>query len=360
MKKKLFSLIMAVAMVASLALQASASNELRVNSSGGIGVNNGVYGANTEMPGDTRIAVVKVTMPPERVTANKLILNPYQLKLTDSTTSGGGFLGSGDDFLATNGGADAPSVITVPMEIKSESDVPLKVGVTATATPGNQNVKIASDAALTGMETDRSVFLYMEMFKNGATAPQVDWTAQNAPEWKSDPEKVDPTIYPQVIAATGSGNKNDAIMAIPAPTGTAVATYVYYKVMGVANSSSSADWTSNDTVNVKLAFTFTPTKLHAISLKKMDNSGNYVNALGTDYSVEGADTTAAPGTVVIVKGATSVGAGGVSTTKMIAGLEVVSTADETVTTTATALDTEMTTWYFTMPNYPVTLRAIIA
>lgn len=317
MKKKLLSLIMAVAMIASLAVPALATTPQTVTTP-----TDGVLTAQTRVDGVVRTPVLKVTLP-GTTAANKIILNPYELKLFTSATSGGGIgtasgggkVASGDDLLASATGKVSPQVITVPLELKSESDVPLMVGVKATAEVEGE-VKLSAqtvDQSLVG--TDKNVFLYLDMTRaaDGAQVSGSAWDAATAPKWHDDPTKVNTTAYPQVIPTT-SGATAPKLFVIPEGDGTAAgAKYAYFKIMGSVAPDTKKDWAHTDTVKVTLAFTFAPTKLYPIQAHKGDSA----TGAGSDYTVGYGDTAvtmdiadktnvsvaalAASGTPVVVK-----------------------------------------------------------
>lgn len=354
MKKKLLSLIMAVAMIASLALPAFASTANVVQTPD----SNGVYSGGTTMGSQTRVAVVKVTLPLATNNANKVILNPYELKLFTSTSSNtaansGNQVLADDNAVADADGVASPQVITVPLEIKSESDVPLTVGLTAKATVGGETKLTATDVDQSAVDTDKNLFLYVDMLRTTDGSAVSDWTADTAPTWRDDSSKVNTDAFSQVIP-TAQGAKRENIISIPEGT---AGKYVYFKIMGSAAPSPKKNWTSSDTVSVELAFTFAPTKTYAVTAKK-PSGATFANAAASDYVVGfGGETSATPGSSVVLKAGNNKIFSDVLIIKAPDAANGITEADEV--TAATAVKVTDDTYYFVMPAEPVYIHASV-
>jgi len=235
MKKKLFSMFMAIAMILCLAVPAFADDPPTATTT-----------KTSNLAGDIVEPTVTVTMP---TTTNKLILNPYKLKITTSDAA------TGDDAAL----ADATDqVLSVGLAIKNESTAPVKVGLKAVATGATLTF---ANKPCTGKEATKSVFAFVELLKGTSdTAPTTGW---------AKPADVNAKVYPQLVFVGGTdGVENAAIETLPA--GSTTANYLYYKIGGNSAIDPTGGWTSSDTLAVALTFSFTPTVPKAIAFPTDD------------------------------------------------------------------------------------------
>lgn len=243
MKKKLFSLIMAMAMIASLGISAFASGG--GSGSGGANVTGtGSRDGTVALTGAMALPSVKVTIP----TSGKAILNPYKMKVAkagDSTDAS-----DADDAIDDQ-------VLSTSYEIKNETLAPMKVGVKITATPST-GVELATKAC-TGKETTKSVFMFAEMMYTGT---QVSDVASLEDKWTA-PADVNDKCYPQIIASTEE-KTNASFFTVPAATASA-ANYLYWTLRGNAATAPDEAWAATDKIDASVVFSFTPDVLTTIS-----------------------------------------------------------------------------------------------
>lgn len=227
MKKKLLSVIMAVAMIASLAVPAFATG------SGGAVDKNMDYSTETKTP------TVTVTMP----TSPQIFLNPYGMTVSVNSV-------------------DYSSQIVNPVQyIKNETAAPLKVGLKATATVAGETNLVARPC--TGRETTKNAFLMVELAQAANNNTEPTWIAK-----MDDTDTINERAYPQIIPLTGEGKTNAAILSVDKPT---TENYIAVKVLGNLAGSPTGGWTQADTANIALVFTFTPSVANAVTLPQGGN-----------------------------------------------------------------------------------------
>lgn len=239
MKKKLFSAIMAVVMIATLALPAFAGSV----GSGGATEESMTYTTNTQTPS------VTVTMP----TTKKLVLNPYGMTVNINNT-------------------DYTDQIVNPTDyITNLTQAPLKVGVKATATRAGNTILVTKPC--TGKEVTNNAFLMVELAQAAATTDEPDWIAD-----MTDATTINEKCYPQIIPIESTGKTNAAILSVDKTDGS-TANYIAVKVLGNLAGAPTGGWTEADTANVTLVFTFTPSVANTVTLPTSGMTASKASAI---------------------------------------------------------------------------------
>lgn len=257
MKRKLFSALLAVAMMASLALPAFASGDSGDSATGGA-VNQPM-----EYTSTTNVPVVTVTMPQNPA----VTLNPYGMTVTIAST----------DYTT--------QIVSPVYYIENKTEAPMKVGVKATATASG-NAVLASKPC-TGKETTLSAFVMVEFAQNANNT--------TAPTWIVDAdltsEKINEKCYPQIIPTT-DGKNNPAILSVDKATkssGTVTPNYIAIYVTGNLAGNPTGGWTSADKVGLKLEFTFTPGVANTVTVPTGITSSKTAAVMGTIVRLTASD-----------------------------------------------------------------------
>jgi hypothetical protein len=306
MKKKLFSLFMAVAMIATLAIPALATPH--------------DYDS-VDYDGTTEIPTVTVGI----MGAHKIALNPYGMEVSTSVISGGSIVSGGVTSTA--------QIVTPVMYFENSTEAPMKVGVKATATPDAAGKAILSAKPCTGKETTLSAFLIAE-FQQSATIDEPTWTAK----WDTTTdvtETINEKCYPQIIP-TAEGKTAAAIYSLDRATksgGSIEPNYLMTHVTGNLAGNPTGGWTGNDKVKLVLEFTFTPGVANTVTLSGSDVTLTDAAFHSADYVMGAAvRLTSASDKMPVVKDAN----------------------DAAVTVTKGPVDG---LYYFVMPSTPVTVTA---
>jgi len=236
MKKKLFSLFMAVAMVATLAIPAFAAGDP-----------GGAVDKSLDYASTTKIPHVTVAMP----ASPKIILNPYGMVVNTSVISGDSVV-SGDR---------TDQIISPVLHIKNQTESAMKVGLKATATPSGDAQ--LSTKPCTGKETTKSAFVMVELAETVSTT-EPSWIAK-----MDDSTTINEKCYPQIIP-TAEGKTSAAILSVSQPTtiasgDTLASNHIAIKLMGNLAGTPTGGWKETDTVGLKLEFTFTPGVANAVT-----------------------------------------------------------------------------------------------
>jgi hypothetical protein len=237
MNKKLLSLIMAVAMIATLAMPTLAAE--------GTGSGDFEYGTSTNTP------TVTVAMP----TSASITLNPYGMAVTvgsDSVTD---------------------QIISATQHITNNTPSPMKVGVVATFIKSGDVVYSAKPC--TGKETTKNAFLLVEFANTAATTDEPTWITDI-----TSGDTMNEKCYPQIIP-TEQGKAATGIMSVPAAS-TTTANYIAIKVFGNLSSAPTEAWKSSDKATVKLEFTFTPSVLHNVTVPSGVTAKSTITPSGSD------------------------------------------------------------------------------
>lgn len=221
--KKLWALIMALAMTLVLAVPALASDTSVTTT------------AQQELTGrgSSRYGEISVTLPP----VGTLVLNPYQMKAT---------LGEGTDAVDSY-----HQVFFKPVSCLNKSTFGLKVGAKVLGTPVSGVNLVATAPKDTA--TDKDVFLYAEFGVSDNDTTEPEWGASYT---KAANQIVLGTEYAADAKIVATLNATDGTQ------GTAASNkwnYLWYKFDGSAAKTPTTAWGQNDIVTPKVAFTFIPT-----------------------------------------------------------------------------------------------------
>ena len=249
MKKKLLSLMMAVAMIATLAAPAFANGN---NNNAGNGTSTQTYNGTTALP------TVTVTV---EGSGNALAFNPYGMSISTKifpSTGSGGSVVSGDS---------TDQIVVPALYIKNQTVAPMKFGVKATATV--QGNTVLSAKPCTGKETTLNAFVMAEFHQdNDLVVPATIWTA----DWSTTAkitETINEKFYPQIIP-TADGKTAAALYSIDQATtasgGAVTPNYLIAKISGNLAGNPTGGWTSADTLKLVLEFTFTPGVANTVTL----------------------------------------------------------------------------------------------
>jgi len=212
--KKLWALIMALAMALSLAVPAFATNTATEATQ------------NVNVTASNNVGAINITV----AGTGAIVLNPYQMKAT-----------SGDD-------ASYHQIFSVPVSCENKSTFGLKVNAVITGSLGDSaNGAMAFvTSAPKDTDTGNNVFLYAEFGVSDSATTEPTWeTAFNA----KTPSQV-------LIGTTASTSKTVATLGAASNT---KPNYLWYKFDGAITKSPTTAWTSNDTVTAAVALTLVPT-----------------------------------------------------------------------------------------------------
>lgn len=146
---------------------------------------------------------------------------------------------------APTGDAKTDQVLSAPQFITSQSDVPIKVGISVTGTPSD-TLTLAT-AAVKDTETKKTAFVYFEIAKVT--------TADTAPTWGTyDTKAVNMLAVKKGAATKANVVELDAVDVTDASKKSQAA----FHLAGNAAESPTSAWTSSDKLDVTVAFTFTP------------------------------------------------------------------------------------------------------
>jgi hypothetical protein len=217
-KNKLLSLGMAVVMALFTSVTAFAA-DTTIN-----GPNqNGKYSSTVVATGSTTVPTINVTVP----SSATFIVNPYNIQVsTDSLTE----LSDSDASL---------SVVSPTYTITSKSDIGLNVDITLQGTIPSGSGVVLSSKALTGKETTKSVFIYLEI------------------KAKSDTFKGSYTKASNQVILSKSSTTKKSVCFIPAGT-SSNPSEAELKFFGSAAANPKTAWSKSDTVKATIKFTFRP------------------------------------------------------------------------------------------------------
>lgn len=183
------------------------------------------------------------------ISNSAIVLNPYQVSFTKASVVSGA---SASDKI--NPAIFAPSLI-----LKSDSDVPLKMTLTATGSIPNGSNAAFSATQLAATEKNRKVFIYLVVDNQGSKSTSDAPTAAAALDGitaysASSVWSASNTTGTQAVFKVGDVKLTD-ICTIPVPE-TNESSYVKIDIGGECTKSPTDGWTSTDVVNVSLAYTF--------------------------------------------------------------------------------------------------------
>lgn len=219
MKRKFLAAMLSLSMVLGTGVTAFAADTVVENAD-----NEGVYGAEISGTSGIEVPTIKVTVP---ATLGEVGLNPYGMTYTVDST----------DY--------TDKIVSIANEIINESNVAIGVNVSSMAAevPTDSGV-IFSAADLKGTETTKSVFMYLEMVKDGDKfADAYSKTATN-----------------QLLVSIKAASKDSMVVLAAGDT---TATKAQFKFAGKVAEKPAKAWNKKDVFTVKVKFTFTPQVVEA-------------------------------------------------------------------------------------------------
>ncbi|MDE6936139.1 MAG: hypothetical protein K2P26_11060 [Oscillospiraceae bacterium] len=181
-----------------------------------------------EITADCRIPIIQVTVP----SSGEVYINPLELPVD---------IGTGRRY--------SGQIFSTPACIANESEVPMQVDLTLTASVREGSTMTLASAPTGGEGTAKSAFVYFEMQQSDTDNPKrVYW----------DP-KYDPAKH--IVIQDGMSIKKPKIMTLPPMTRegwVADGGYAPFRLTGDAVRDPTDEWTEKDGIDVTVAFTFTP------------------------------------------------------------------------------------------------------
>lgn len=173
----------------------------------------------TEVNAQCDLPEIRVTVP----STASIFINPYEMSVE------------------IDGGASTDQIISTPAAIKNESPVPLSVNVTITGyLKENCIMRLASESVKDSDTTSKCAFIYFEIVASDSTAG--DWAETY------DPEK-------HLLVRTGSRTMRN-IVTLDAVDGDNP--YGAFRLTGDCVAYPRTEWTEEDGLDAKIAFTFVP------------------------------------------------------------------------------------------------------
>jgi len=247
--KKLLSMIMAIAMVASLAATAFATGDTFTPGTGEYPSSENFTDTTKTFTSTVKSKVkaptIKVTIP----TTNNVYLNPYKMSVTiDSTTH-------------------SDEIVALPTVIKSASDCKLAFSaiVTGKASTGvtleKASVKkTATDGTVSDAKNTNSVYMFVyfaaaadEATAKALTVPAADATS-GAPNFAAT--STNPDINAIVVQTTAS--KSTKVLELEAAASDSAPTWGAFTVGGDIVAAPTTPWTDKHTVDVTVALSIAP------------------------------------------------------------------------------------------------------
>jgi len=281
MKKKLLSLVMAVAMILSLAAPAFATEYWNVKN------NSEADKAKSEQQikfeAKTFVPTIKLTIPD--TSKNPMVLNPYKIEYTGNISA---TESATVNSAVTVHSANYTDQIICPIyAIKNQTNAKLNVKAKATTTVGGEMALATSHVDLRA--TTKQAFINLVVKKNSVTS--ADWaTATYAHVNNAVMGKLDAydTTNNSVITLAATNNdtnvatlKNAALELDGSKTN-----YMLFQFDGELARNTTKAWAANDKLTTTVTFTFTPVSVG-------DAKGSYTNA-GIDGTPSGDITLTLP------------------------------------------------------------------
>lgn len=215
MKKKLLTLALAGVLALSSSSMALAADTV-VEEPGA----DSTYSATVDVTTDTKVPVIKVTVPGELTVG----INPYKLAYEIS----------GDEY--------TDSLANVEQTITNESDVAISISATVKAETVGEAVLATS--ALKGTETTKSIFAYLEIKEKADANPGAAFATA-----------YDSKATNQIAFTAKDTTKKDMVELAAKATDP---TYAGFKIFGDVAAKPAKAWTSGDKLNMTLVFTIDP------------------------------------------------------------------------------------------------------
>lgn len=234
--KKMVSLVLACVMAFGMALPTFAVD--------------GSYSASSSV----ELPTVKVTIPATSATAGKdLVLNPYKMKVNPAWDSNVDH---------------EEQIIFNPRTIINNGDYPVELHVLATASVADEsNATIANASLANSTATTKQIFLFAE-FQKATNSSSGALTAGKAAQKDAVTEGADGYDANYSASWTGKGTYNKASNQVVFTSGTAKDAKIgtmksgesmQFRVFGDMTKNPTEKWSTNDTVNIQMVFSFIPT-----------------------------------------------------------------------------------------------------
>lgn len=210
--KKVLSVVLALALVLTLAVPSFAAN---ITDSA-----KAAEGITQAITGTTNVPTIAVTVP----TTGTIVLNPYKLSYDDSADQDGS-------------GSNTDQVISATQYIVNGSSVPVVVSASVKATPAG-NAKLATKTLVGDTKTlTNSAYLYFE-------AKTADDNTTAVTDWSGATQQV-----------LGTAAKKIALPTMAADVDGSTPTYLAYHIAGDAVANPTTAWTTADKYDVEIVFT---------------------------------------------------------------------------------------------------------
>lgn len=177
-------------------------------------------GGSTNISGSTNVPTIDVIIPK----TGSAVLNPYKLSVTPA-----------------GGTATTNQIISAMQYVKSTSDVPLKVNISATATP-TSNVTLSAKTAAAA--TTRQAYMYLNTKSIGSTA-----TAPTESTVTFD-------AFNKLTSVVLTAGKAVTLNGLELAAGNVNPSYLAFRLEGDMATAPTTAWTTADKVDVVVAFSF--------------------------------------------------------------------------------------------------------
>lgn len=244
--KKLASLVLTGAMIASMSMSAFASWGGFGGSTSGGGASSSATGATVPVGSSVKTATIDIDV----ATATDVIINPYQMKVEmDNDDVQDKFLSV--PVVATNKSTTKVDVtahvtVTAAGEVKIVGDA----STVTTETPGDKNIYVALLVA--NVDTTANPELTMEVTGDNALTPQLDGQAFSS----EDEYKVVPITASGTEVGFGADTDGDNSDPLTLEAGDETNNYFAMQLFGDVNSNTANSWTENDTISASIVLTF--------------------------------------------------------------------------------------------------------
>ncbi|MBR4546045.1 MAG: hypothetical protein IKO14_08775 [Oscillibacter sp.] len=268
-KKKILSLILALAMIFSMSVSVFASGTDTGGTStntGGTSTNTGgtssgsggasTYGTDFEALASVVVPTINVKVP---ATQGKLFINPmgFELKIADGAAA------SAADKADTTIKLSSEKVISPVYMIENESPMKLDVLVNGTAalegTP--TALAIGSVYPFASDNTKNEVVIYAQFLAATEVKAVTDEVRNNAsvgnPATYNSKSPAD-NLFGVGTKAADTAKKVGTMLAATSTSGTLNSGLMYFQFFGDCNPKAKNEWNGGDQMKVSLAFTFQP------------------------------------------------------------------------------------------------------
>jgi len=242
MKKKLLSLVMATAMILSLAVPAFAAGtnywepQTATTDQASQEI---IFAAKTFVP------TIKLTMP--NITTDPMVLNPYKIDYAGTTATING-------TVTVNPANYADQVICPVYNIKNETDAKMKVKV-ATSTTATGVTMVSDHVDIT--ESGKKALLQFVVGKTGVAAANLEANSNGAVYGRLDPYDLANNSVVTLNASTTTATEVATLASAVSGT-TTTANYLQFQFSGELSRQPNTAWTASDTVSTTVTFTFSP------------------------------------------------------------------------------------------------------